>query len=222
MILYPAGDRACRPNRPLRPGRPVLMVVEGSHDLEFLKRISRLLHASDPRLPDLEHEAAQGKLLLVPAGGANLGPWALGLEMLALLELHIYDREMSPETSVRQRLVASLQARPNCRAFLTRKRSLENYLHPAAIGEATGIELTFGDDDSVASLLACALHAVQPRHVSWEDLSPRTRKRLRERSKHVLNTRAVEQMTLARLTERDGAGEIIGWLSALAVLLESN
>lgn len=43
---------ARRPPRPAAPARP-LVVVEGKHDIEFLRRGSRTLHDDNPRLPEL-------------------------------------------------------------------------------------------------------------------------------------------------------------------------
>ena len=65
-------------------------------------------------------------------------------------EFHLYDREQSPETERRQGVIARLNARSCCRAVLTRKCSLENYLHPEAIEEVTGHWLAVDDDRSVA------------------------------------------------------------------------
>lgn len=161
--------------------QPVLVVVEGSHDIEFLKRISRILHATDPRLPNLEQAASNGKILWIPAGGGNLGAWTLRLAALRLPEVHLYDREMSPETRLRSELVAAINGRSHCHAWLTRKRGLENYLHASAIREAAGITLTFGDDDSVASHAARAVYESKPHEAAWDMLSARVRKRLRDR-----------------------------------------
>ena len=221
MRIPMAAGQAWWPIRPERFRRPVLIVVEGGHDIEFLKRISRLLHADDSRLPDLEQEATHGRVLFLPAGGANLGPWTLSLNALELPEVHIYDREMAPETRVRSQLVAALNARPRCRAFVTRKRSLENYLHASAIRKASGMTLAFGDDESVASLAAQALYEAQPRDTLWDALSPRARKRLRDRAKRWLNTRAVDQMTIAELKERDREGEVTQWFAAIGAMLRT-
>ena len=44
------------------------------------------------------------------------------------------------------------------------------------------------------------------------------RRRLRYKAKKWLNTRAVEQMTAARLAERDPDGEVRAWLATIANL----
>ena len=54
--------------------------------------------------------------------------------------------------------------------------------------------------------------------VRWDELSARARKRLRYKAKKWLNSRAVEQMTAARLAERDPDGEVRSWLATIAKL----
>jgi hypothetical protein len=62
---------------------------------------------------------------------------------------------------------------------------------------------------------------VNERHesgIAWDDLPARTRKKLCYKAKRWLNTWAVDQMTAAKLAERDGRGELRSWLAAIAAL----
>jgi hypothetical protein len=206
--------------RPKATYQPVLLVVEGAHDIEFLRRLSRILHAADSDLPDLACEELGGNVLFVPAGGGNVGSWTLRLSALGFREFHLYDREMSPETELRRQLVDTINTRPLSQARLTHKRGLENYLHAAAICEAGGVTVELTDDDSTADLAARAVFAAKPADISWQQLTVRTRKRLRDRAKRWLNTRAVERMTMLRLNQRDPDGEVVGWLQTIAALLK--
>ena len=157
----------------------------------------------------------------MPFGGGISAEWWNRFAPLGCPELHLYDREVEPQTSQREQLAKRVNARPRCQARVTAKRSLENYLHPKAIRDAGGCNLTFGDDDCVAQLLVRGrLKEIHPR-VPWESLSPRTRQRLSYRAKRWLNTRAVEHMTPELLAERDPAGEILEWLSTVAALLRA-
>jgi hypothetical protein len=200
----------------------LLLVVEGVHDVEFMRRISSILHRDNPALPDLGREEAGGRIIFLPAGGGSIGSWTLKLWQLGLPQFHLYDREMSPATEVRRNLVNAVNARPRSCAVLTTKRGLENYLHADAIAEAAGLLVHVTDDDSIADRIAYEQHRRQPGNTSWEQLTPRARKRCRERVKRWLNTRAVDCMTATRLSERDPAGEVRDWLATVDSLLASD
>jgi putative ATP-dependent endonuclease of OLD family len=208
----------------LRPGLPrqvssaqVLVVVEGPNDIEFLRRISAILHREDPSLPDLADMERQHALVFVPSGGVDLST-GFRFASLRLPEFHLLDRDVPPATQTRYQVAAIVNSRPRCRAAITSKRSLENYLHGDAIFEASGISVAFSDEDNVPELIARHANERHASGVRWDDLSARARKRLCYKAKKWLNTRAVEQMTPARLAERDGGGEVRSWLASIAVL----
>lgn len=198
----------------------LLVVVEGRHDVMFLRTLSRILHGADALLPDLAALEADSELVFLPFGGGDALAWADRLASLHVPELHLYDREVSPETELRMRAADLVNRRPNCRAFVTRKRSLENYIHPHCIREISGLELTYGDDDDVAERVARGCHERSGRPPAWKALPGRARKRFRERPKKWLNRLAVELMTPELLAESDPAGEICAWLATAGELLQ--
>jgi hypothetical protein len=220
FFSYWAKLRARAARQPPRSAAPakLLVVVEGKHDIEFLRRISRTLHDDDPRLPALSELEWCGRLVFVPFGGGDVVAWADRLADVQQHELHLYDRELPPETAVRERAAAIVNARPGCRAFVTGKRALENYLSPQAIYEARGLQLCFSDDDHVADLAAQGEWLNAARQPAWELLPARARKRLRERAKRWLNTRAAERMTVEQIDQSDPQGEIRLWLETIARL----
>jgi hypothetical protein len=194
----------------------VIVHVEGAHDIEFLRRMSHVLNHDDKAIPDLGTLEAEGQLEFVTSACSSL-LCAVQAKWASDGEFCLYDREISPTTEARIRLVSLLNRRPDCRAVLTSKRAIENYLHPEAIREVCGIEITFGDFDDVAEIVAKATFSSKDRS-SWESLSRRARRRLRDKAKKWLNREAVDRMTPQRLSERDPAGEVIGWLRSIAVL----
>jgi len=196
----------------------ILVVVEGQNDVEFLRRISRILHAEDPVLPDLVDMERQGGMIFVPFGGGDSRPWAFRLAGLGRAQFHLYDRDVPPATEARQLAADIVNWRPNCRAFLTRKRSLENYLHGDAIFEASGIRVEFCDDDNVADLVARHVYERHEGHLPWQELPARARKRLRGKAKQWLNTRATDRMTPERLARQDPDGEVRSWLTTIVQL----
>ena len=195
------------------------MVVEGSHDIQFLRRISRMLHQADERIVDLATLEQHQELLFLPLGGGDVAAWAERLAPLGYPEMHLYDRETGAASTARLRAASAINRRSGCRAFVMAKRSLENYLHPLAISEARRIDVTFGDADDVATVVARRIWDEARKPLSWADVPLRARNRLRAKAKRWLNTEAVLRMTRERLAERDPTGEVLRWLAAIANLV---
>lgn len=197
--------------------RPLLLVTEGVLDIACLTRLSQIVRTIHPDLPDLQFLADQGRIIFLPAGGGDLAAWIRRLAPLGCPEFHLYDREQNPETDLRQAIVAQINERPHCRACLTRKRSLENYLHPQAVTAALGVTVDMADDTPVADLVARSQPEVQ---AVWPMLSHRARQRLIYRAKRRLNTEAIHHMTATMLLERDPAEEVLGWFRSIAQLMD--
>lgn len=200
----------------MQTSRPALVVVEGLNDVEFLLRIARVLH-KESAIPDsFDTAVTANRVLFLPIGGGIHEGWWSRLAPLECSEFHLLDAEVEPETTIRRLLIERILARPNCQARLMSKRSLENYLHPAAIRAAGGGVIDFGDHDCVAERF------VQQRHGCWDQMSRKTRQRLKYRAKKWLNSMAVDHMTAAMLADRDPVGEVIEWLSAILTLAAAN
>jgi hypothetical protein len=200
--------------------RSLLLVVEGIHDAQFLLRLSDRLRHDIPDSPDLREWVAAGKIVLVPVGGGDPASWPDRFGSLGHREFHLYDREQSPETQVRQLAIEHINNRPGCQGFLTSKRSIENYLHTQAITDAGGGHVTFGDHNPVCLLLARHWYHPSPASPPWDNLPRRTQRRLAAQAKRWLNTAAVDCMSAALLAERDPAGEVLGWFRAIGELAE--
>jgi hypothetical protein len=106
--------------------------------------------------------------------------------------------------------------------MVTGKRTLENYLDPRAVFEASGLQVAFSDDDNVADVVARAHHARQEPQEPWDELPSRSRKRRRDKAKRWLTTKAVERMTPERLRQRDPEGEVRSWMALIATLVGSS
>jgi putative ATP-dependent endonuclease of OLD family len=200
---------------------PVLLLVEGRNDAEFLRRASAILHVADESLPDLGTLERRGQVTFVPLGGGDLLDWSYRLAGMARPEFHLYDCEDSPTTELRYQVANIVNQRPSCRAYVTAKRSLENYLTAQAVFAACGLEVTFGDDDDVADLVAERQYLARHPQCLWAELPPRSRRRRRNRVKSWLNSSAVSLMSAEQFAERDPAGEIRQWLTAIAEMVAS-
>ena len=69
--------------------RPLILVLDGVNDCEFLFRLSQRLHAENPQLADLTRLHADGRILLVPTGGGNFHEWVVRFAALGGQEFHL-------------------------------------------------------------------------------------------------------------------------------------
>ena len=71
----------------MNPGaafRPVLVILEGINDIEFLLRLSQRLHAERAEIANLALLHAHRQILFVPTGGGNFCEWAVRFQALGL------------------------------------------------------------------------------------------------------------------------------------------
>jgi predicted ATPase len=195
--------------------------VEGKWDIEFLKRLSRIIHASDPTVPNLAAEEAKGTLVFVPLGGSSMELWSVRLANLNQPEYYIADRDNQPPANPKYHAhLVAWNARPNCKAVCTTKRELENYLHPDAIRQiANNFPAVITDFDDVPMLLAEVLHTADPTAPAWATVDAKTRKEKASRAKRRLNTECADNMTIARLAQSDPTSELTNWLKDIGQLL---
>ena len=195
---------------------PELLFLEGRHDFELLRRLSRVLWRQHVISSDLDSLVYAGRLIVVPMGGIH-ADWENRFAILGCPQFFLLDRELEPETAHRRLLVDRINSRPGSQACLMSKRNLECYLHPAAISAAGGENIEFGDGDSVAEALARTRFSTG-RSIPWNGLSRRTRQRLANQAKGWLCTAAADHMTAEWLAERDPNGEVIEWLRTIIAL----
>ena len=160
----------------------------------------------------------RGELIFIPIGGGHVQTWTQRLAPLGKAEFHLYDHELPPETDHRRAAAATINRRPRCRAVLTRKRSLENYLHPQAIQAAGDIDVGIDDFDRASEITAKQLYRNETAETPWELLTRRARNRLAYRAKRWLDTKAADHMTCELLKERDPDAEIASWLQTMGAM----
>lgn len=199
----------------------LLILTEGVHDIQFLRHAGRMLRTLDPQLPDLDQLESAGRLLFLPLGGGGACTWVRRFESLRCRECYILDRETMPQTLEREHAAECINRRAGARAFLTKKRGIENYFHSAAISESLGVEVDCGDDNDVAAAVAEQLLHRSQSKATWQSLSPHDRKRRRDRVKRILHARSLDHMTASRIGERDVHDEIRTWLLVIRSLSEN-
>jgi predicted ATP-dependent endonuclease of OLD family len=195
----------------------VLVYVEGNNDVLALKRYSSLLINEGEAIIDL-NEIQIGWVI---TGGSSLKHYVENsyLSGLGKPEVHIYDGD-DPKYIQAVASINNLD-NPNKIAFNTTRRELENYLHPDAINEtyaANGGQcnlIKIDAQDDVPTLVAEHTFTLAG-HV-WDELDDEKKKKKSDGKKKLLNTQAVEFMTVARLKETDGYNEIKTWLEQIQV-----
>jgi putative ATP-dependent endonuclease of OLD family len=195
----------------------VFLGVEGKWDIEFLKRLSTIIHATDPRVPDLNDAEKAGILVFVPLAGSNMELWTVRLAGFDRPEFYITDRDVPPPAPPKyDQHIVRWNARDNCTAVCTSKKELENYLHPRAIqGIAPSFPAFFDDFADVPMLLAEALHVNEPNAPAWNTLSDERKDEKAKRAKRRLNQECVSRMTIEMLGLSDPRAEITAWLIAV-------
>ena len=192
--------------------------VEGPHDVSFLCHVSRLYSTHDPALVDVANDH---RIAFIPTGGGNLKHWVEKryLQNAGMIEVHIYDRDTpaNPKYAPHVDLVNARGTRDI--AFLTTRREMENYLHPACIAAEYqpdyNVELAFTEWCDVPALVAAHVHDASDAPRRWAELENEKQEDKASRAKSRLNKGAAARMTVDHLREVDGDGEILGWFQAI-------
>jgi len=177
----------------------VLVCVEGTNDVRFLRHVSHTLKASDTTIPDLSRDP---RFAIIPMNGGNLRD-VVNLHLFKNFykpEFHIYDRD---DHNTYEKQAGEINKRGNgSKAVQTSKRTMENYIHPAAIGRVTGERIEVTDDNDVVMCLCGKLG------------------KKKAEVKAILSDEVAPVMTAEEIKERDPKEEIVGWLRDIASLAE--
>ncbi len=196
----------------------VFVVVEGVYDITFLKSLSRMFRNHGDNVPDLDALEAAGELVFVPSGGAmNLALWASRMHALNRPEFHLYDRDApSGSPSKHQPAVDEVNQRKGCKAVITSKLEIENYVHYQAINRCAediplvcNLEKLYGPDDDVPKLLVDVLNQSAPQNARWGQT----------RVKAWLAETVVPTMDARMVAEVDPESEMLGWLREIEAML---
>lgn len=194
------------------PGRPrAVICVEGPSDVAFLRRMSHILHDDGRQVIDL---STSEEVPIVPLGGGTLRQWVEQryLRGFGLPEVHIYDRDDAEKPKYRSAADAVNRRTDGSWAVLTRKREMENYLHPDLLRKTLNCNVEVGADADVPTEVAKALYEADASTDRWDDLSEEKKRKKSKSAKHRLLSEVLPLMTVAHLRQADPDGEIEGWL----------
>lgn len=196
----------------------LLLCVEGPTDVDFLSNLADVLRPEFPIIPDIERDP---RIAIIMLSGGNLQHWVdrKYLEKLGIPQMHIYDRDddTPPKYDEHTKKVTA----NGHWARLTKKREIENYLHPEAIREALNVAVSFGDEDDVPELVAQQVHAGSASTKAWTEVEEHDRRQKVSKAKKRLNRDAAKRMTLDRLNERDPEQEVLDWFATIVKKISS-
>jgi putative ATP-dependent endonuclease of the OLD family len=194
-----------------------IICLEGKHDIQFLKYVSKVIHEFDNTYLNLERDP---NVILIHLGGSSLQDWVDNhyLGKLNIPEFHIYDRD-NPEKPKYQSSCDQVNNRGDGSwASLTNKREMENYIHPKAIQEVYGFPIEFDDWTDVPTLVARLTHT-NGSEIPWEELSADKMSKKEKKAKSRLNSDVLQHLTYERIIEMDTDKEIFNWLKKIEEII---
>lgn len=204
----------------------VFFGVEGRNDISFLRIISKTLHDAGEDVPDLGAAEDAGHLVFVPLGGSSLDLWVSRLEGFNRPEFYLFDRDCAPPGEPRYKDEAdAINARPNCKAWHTSKRELENYIDRQLIlKEYRGYQGTGDPFEDVPMLFAQAVYEASNSGTPWNEVRTDSEKLGKKISnaKRRLCSEFAARMTPGLLKKVDPNGEVRGWLKEVGEALNAD
>ncbi|MDS4011642.1 MAG: ATP-binding protein [Defluviicoccus sp.] len=192
----------------------VILFVEGQRDIDFLSHVSATLHVADNTIPSI---GADERIITCPVGGTNLKDWVFNnyLRGLGKPEIHVYDRDMESPPKYQGAVDEVNQRQDRSKAFLTRKREIENYIHPNAIRDVLGVNIVISDTVDVPEEVARDIHLRESSSTPWSEVKPEKKKEKIRRAKIRLCNDVARRMTVEQIDEADNNGEIRMWLAEI-------
>lgn len=126
----------------------VAVLVEGPTDIEAIQNWAEVL-ANAGEIEPLDFS----RIFIAHGGGSTLKNWIERkyLDKLGMPQIYIFDSDRTsaelPATARKRDLCDQTNARDGCCAFMTKKREIENYLHPAVVDRLTNGQVTLQADD---------------------------------------------------------------------------
>ena len=179
----------------------VVVCVEGKFDEVFLKNINRINEYKS--IIDIE------TIDIIPMNGGNLKNWVNKhyLKDSNIIEIHIYDSDLNSGKSTNQYKESCKKVRERddkSWCFLTKKREMENYIHPKLIEEEFNISceelLDRWDEEDISKFLVSKTGKTE------------------EAIKGILNGKLSKKMTKELLDEINAFEEIKSWFEKIKEL----
>ena len=214
----------------------VAVAVEGPTDIDALVSFAKVLRSSGD-LPDFD----ETKIFWIIGGGQTLKDWVERryLDRIQFPQIYLFDSDRTsaqlPPSIEKERRIAEINRRPNCQAFLSRKRTIENYVHPDAIARQSDGKISLPanadlDYADVAELFRKAFDTAKQTHCNQLNFYPDGHNgqnlgisSTKNNCKKIITAYIMRHMTADEIRHRgrynqagnEEGNEIIEWLTAI-------
>lgn len=212
----------------------VAVAVEGPTDIDALVSFATVLRSSGD-LPDFD----ETKIFWIIGGGQTLKDWVERryLDRIQFPQIYLFDSDrtsaqLPPPSIEKERRIAEINRRPNCQAFLSRKRTIENYVHPDAIARQSDGKISLPanadlDYADVTELFRNAFDKAKQTHGNQLNFYPDDHNgqnlgisSKKNNCKKIITAYIMRHMTADEIKHRAkynqaGNDEIIEWLTAI-------
>lgn len=201
----------------------VIVMVEGKHDVAFLKRISAIIHERDPSIPNLETDE---RVVIIPTGGSTLKDFINEqyLKKLNKIEFHLYDAD---DSEYKEHVEQVNSEDNNNVGFITKRLEIENYIPPSLFqsyyknrDKEIELPVSFGEQDDVPDLVSQAVYEYDNPGCNWSELSNKKKKNYHSRLKSRVEEEILPNLTYEHLEQIGAIEEIYHWFNKLNELLE--
>ena len=221
------------PDPVFRKQAKVAVLLEGKNDIDALRAMASVLQEARQIEPLPEEH-----VFWAIGGGDSLWDWVERqyLERIGLPIVVIVDSDRTaatlPPNPAKEARIEALNGQDGCRAFMTRKRNMDNYVHPDAVRQLTGghVQCDAGVDidfiqmsDHIFGLLHPAVRDGQIEcpavDLDGRPIPLRWNNRKRILSCYVMRHMTAEQIAQrARYVRDDGTEghEVIEWFEAIS------
>lgn len=153
-----------------KPDAKVAVAVEGPTDIDALVSLANVLVDSGD-LSDFDH----GNVFWTIGGGETLKDWVERryLDRIGIPQVYLFDSDRTsaalPVSRIKEERVEEINNRENCQAFLSKKRTIENYVHPDAIARLSNSRITLPngtdqDFDNITVAFGKAIDEAKNKH----------------------------------------------------------
>lgn len=201
----------------------VAVCVEGKNDIYFLKNINDNIQDLKDII-DLNNE----RIIMIPMGGSTLKDWVNEryLEKLELNQVHIYDSDIGSDSENKyKKQVIELNEISSCKAFETKFREMENYIHPKIL-EEIGIKfekehLNGWDKMDIGEYCAKYSYEINTDSTKpWNEVNDKRKNEKISRLKKQINLEYSKKMTRKLFEELERFDEVKEWFISIKEFVE--